>query len=503
MGQNVPGPQSVHTGDEISETIAKRDNQKLIEQLKLNVNPDGLNTDGVCHLLKAWQMRQRRTFEVLLEFGADPHQVFSKDIAIKVDEHEIVLPAGSSLAFTTVHQSFFRPEFLEVVLRYLKQPDQRNPQQRTILHAYIDSHRKRWDRGAELAYNNPLNESYRELPIVLILNAGVDINAVDRDGRTALDLIIPENPPSPEYLAKFAASKSNEPLVFDITSFGFNLGRRGASLYIKSKDGLDYDEKQNRLVEKYKEYVKPKYNPLEESRKAQTLRDGIPRPTPVSKPEKIVFPIKFRAEEPDDFSSIFFLQIFRDDMTNEIGVSAQGLVRTAFELKPSGYLFLEARPFEELVRIGFEPNTVGFGGFTFLWVAMLSARNDEFNQLIKMNASPDRKLTDDLWETAIPYSHLLKIQILSGGHFWPQKGDTVLMATCLNPFRRKQFVEPALAVTAEPNQRDNLGRNLLHLLLYHPLLEGQETLVEKLIQAGVDVNARTVGGATPAHIAVQ
>ncbi len=40
------------------------------------------------------------------------------------------------------------------------------------------------------------------------------------------------------------------------------------------------------------------------------------------------------------------------------------------------------------------------------------------------------------------------------------------------------------------------------MILYHPLLEGQESLVEKLIEAKVDVNAQTISGATPAHIAV-
>ncbi len=58
-----------------------------------------------------------------------------------------------------------------------------------------------------------------------------------------------------------------------------------------------------------------------------------------------------------------------------------------------------------------------------------------------------------------------------GYQIWPDKGSTVLMAACLNPFRRKHFVLPALSATEDPNQRDELDRNLLHLILYHPLLE--------------------------------
>lgn len=50
--------------------------------------------------------------------------------------------------------------------------------------------------------------------------------------------------------------------------------------------------------------------------------------------------------------------------------------------------------------------------------------------------------------------------------------------------------------------RDNLNRNMLHRLLYCALPQDQKSLITELVQAGVDLNGQSVGGATPCHEAV-
>ena len=50
--------------------------------------------------------------------------------------------------------------------------------------------------------------------------------------------------------------------------------------------------------------------------------------------------------------------------------------------------------------------------------------------------------------------------------------------------------------------RDSFNRNLLHRMVYHRLPEDQKPLIQEVVQAGVDVNAQSVGGATPCHEAV-
>ncbi|MDZ4850797.1 MAG: hypothetical protein SGI77_16035 [Pirellulaceae bacterium] len=508
-GQAVQELVRVASADDLAKIISEGDDLKLIEHLKNKADPNGQTSEGVSLLLKAWQTRHRRCFDILLEFGADPHQILSKNFTLKVDEHELALPSGTPVAFIAMQYAYLRPEFFELVLRYLKRPDQRNPKQETILHAFISSHRVRMDQGRKLCNNNPLNYGLDGLAQVLILNAGVDINATDADGRSALDMTIPHEPASPEFLNTYTQTKRS--LIDEVMdrSGGWFLSSRGANPYIKSNDGSSYVDNRKRFEESYKEFHNiGNYKDFLNSR---TRRDGIEN-NKLDSEEKLpypVVPLKVRAEEQPRFGHDFFMSMFFDEMSNEISVSVQVGRGMPYQLNPppsSSVRLREARAFDELVNIGFEPNTVGIGGFSFLWGALMSAKKVEFDQLIQMGASPDMKLTENLWDCGTlirKYDAKLKAMgIVFEYQFWPDKGDSVLMAACLNPFRRKQFIEPSLAATKDPNQRDDLGRNLLHLLLYHPLLEGQEIFVEKLIQAGVDVNAQTIGGATPAHVAV-
>ncbi len=93
----------------------------------------------------------------------------------------------------------------------------------------------------------------------------------------------------------------------------------------------------------------------------------------------------------------------------------------------------------------------------------MASKPAEFNKLIQLGAKPDEKLSITFGIVAkLLQSQRLSIrrELFKATNFWPDKGDTALMAACLNPFKRKHFILPALEVTKDPNQRDELDRNL-------------------------------------------
>jgi hypothetical protein len=491
QGQSNDNPQSGFNAVDMITLIARGENLRLIDQLKNKADPNGQNGEGISLLLVAWQARQRRAFDILLEAGADLHQTLSKDVVLKVDEKELLLQAGSSVAFTTMQYSYWRPEFVELVLRYLKRPNQRNSRQETIFHTLVSNHRIRLDKRPGADTNNPINYTLGEMTVVMAANAGVDINAFDADGKTVLNNTIPREPLSREFHDQFTKFPLRGQVDAYVCSSAMSLFREGANPYLKPTNGISFIEEMKRLVEANRQF-KAMQSFVADLEKKRFSIDGTRRRTEA---------------DGQTFGGHIFLEMFDRGDANEICNSVQDGrgVPYKFDVKsPGRFPIPVTRAFDELVAFGFEPNSVGKGGFTFLWAAILASKQNEFKKLIEMEASPDLKLTENLWE--VPSIRFREVEEQArarrGYLFWPDKGDTVLMAACLNPFRRKQFIEPALAATKDPNQRDELERNLLHLLLYHPLLEGQEVFVDKLIQAGVDVNARTIGGATPSHVAV-
>jgi ankyrin repeat protein len=490
QAQSKNDPQFDSSVVDMSELIARGDNLRLIEQLRNKADPNGQNGEGISLLLVAWQARQRRAFDILLEAGADLHQTSSKDVVLKVDEQELLLQAGSSVAFTAMQYSYWRPEFVELVLRYLKRPNQRNNQQETILHTLVSNHRIRLDKRFDSCFNNPANYHLGEIAVILAVNAGVEINAFDKDGEIVLNYLVPREPVSQELLSEVRRLPAFYIIEKNISSSAMSLISLGANPDLKSRGGTSYVEEITRFAQTNLEFSATRSF-------AKSLENRFPMEQKRS-----------RIENRPSLGYSAFYRMFDEDTNNEICNSIQDGPGALYQLvsnRPVPIPPQLTRPFNDLVAIGFEPNASGKGGFTFLWAAMLATKEAEFKKLIELGANLDLKLSRNLWDSGESFGDRSveeKSRARRGYNFWPDKGDTVLMAACLNPFRRKQFIEPALAATKDPNQRDELERNLLHLLLYHPLLEGQEVFVDKLIQAGVDVNARTIGGATPSHVAV-
>jgi len=163
---------------------------------------------------------------------------------------------------------------------------------------------------------------------------------------------------------------------------------------------------------------------------------------------------------------------------------------------PGSHSFKTVRSFETLRGVGFNPNVRGESGFTHLFAAYLVDKEAEFETLLKIGADPDLRLDDDLW-----FSVPDVIRSTSNAVFCPERGDTVLLAAAVNP-KRAAFVHIGLQFTKATNIRDSLNRNMLHRLLYHRLADDQQQLIEELVKKGIDVDAQSIGGATPSHEAV-
>lgn len=93
-------------------------------------------------------------------------------------------------------------------------------------------------------------------------------------------------------------------------------------------------------------------------------------------------------------------------------------------------------------------------------------------------------------------------KVVSGASFCPVKGDTLLLAAALDPFRRIDALPIILKYAKDVNVRDPIDRNALHRLLYHRVPDEHLHITKMLIDAGVDVNAKTKAGNTPSHVAV-
>jgi ankyrin repeat protein len=470
--------------------IATATENQIVEFLRRNGDPNAENADGKSMLLQAWLLRRRRTFDLLLEMGADPHQLLSRDVTINIDDYELTLEAGSSIVFNTIRHGYARPEFVEPVLRYLKRPDQRNSRGETLLHALVVAHRKRLDRDKLFCHNNPPNHLEGNLPLVLIFNAGADIDAVDDEGMTALARTIPPEPPSPVLIELL---DKNPAIHFGIESCSEDMALRwrGANPWIVAKDGTTYVGQLKKLGDVHRAF-----------KASRTLSEFLE-----SGQVPIVPPTPRRDNEEKGGGYMLFPSMFDDLSELKSTVTVKRMPdgkRPPLSQDTHLPIVIGARSIEALVENGVDLNKPGKAGFTYLFAALTYDYPEAFKKLIVGGAVPDLKLTQSLWFVE-PFGGPELTQKRNSEFtyaFWPDAGESVLMAICLNPFCRKGFFLPAIEATKEPNQRDELGRSLLHLILYHALLKDQERFVDKLIEAGVDVNSQSIGGATPSHVAV-
>ena len=147
---------------------------------------------------------------------------------------------------------------------------------------------------------------------------------------------------------------------------------------------------------------------------------------------------------------------------------------------------------KQMVETGIDLNRQGPTGMTLLHSAYYSGNFEAFQLLLNGGASPDIPITASTSDIAK--------DIMQISTFFPQEGETVLMASCMNPFARPGYFEAALRCTKSPNQVDAFGRNILHLFLFYPR-DDEGPLLNQLIGTGIDLNAKSTAGATACHIA--
>jgi hypothetical protein len=150
-----------------------------------------------------------------------------------------------------------------------------------------------------------------------------------------------------------------------------------------------------------------------------------------------------------------------------------------------------------LLDSGVELNTPGKFGLTVLYWAYVEDDMEAFELLLKHGADPDHRLTHAFrWSDDGPVECSGEPELPNFRPFF--EGDSILFTGLWQ--RRPEFCFAALKHTADVNQLDRGGENLIHRFLEYGLAYSGG--LQAFIDAGVDVNAKGQFGCTPAHMAV-
>jgi ankyrin repeat protein len=123
----------------VCDAISKGDHLALPALVQSGADVNERGKHGCTLLLWSWCNGYPRAFEALLELGADPHATIDSDIAVDVGGNRLTLTKGSSVAAIAVRFSRIQPEFLEKVVQYLRDANQRDAEGRTLFHCLMAS----------------------------------------------------------------------------------------------------------------------------------------------------------------------------------------------------------------------------------------------------------------------------------------------------------------------------------------------------------------------------
>lgn len=160
-----------------AEAIAKRDNHKLGELISQIPDINRPGRDGVTLLYWAYLQGNLDAFKYLLERGGSPDVAPSAELPI---EPGLLASRtnGIPLLAHACQERIMRPGFFEAGFGYTKQPNQRSDTGNTFLHGWV---------------SEPASAEQRRL-LDEIVAAGVDLNARNALGYTALQRAVPYNP---------------------------------------------------------------------------------------------------------------------------------------------------------------------------------------------------------------------------------------------------------------------------------------------------------------------
>lgn len=145
------------------------------------------------------------------------------------------------------------------------------------------------------------------------------------------------------------------------------------------------------------------------------------------------------------------------------------------------------------------PNDIslpGNFGLTLAHLAYIGGSSDNLKFLAERGADLDVAMELDLINV-----NKSNLRASRDPSFSPRRGDTLLLTAALDPFRKTDFLPILIKYTKNPNARDLLERNALHRFLYHRVDGKQKDLLKLLLDAKIDVNAQSVSGNTPCHVA--
>ena len=160
-----------------AEAIAMRDNQKLGELISKIPDINRPGRDGVTLLYWAYLQGNLEAFKYLLEHGGSPDVAPSAELPI---EPGLLVSRtnGIPLLAHACQERIMRPGFFKAGFAYTKQPNQRSDAGSTLLHGWV---------------SEPASTEQRRL-LNAIIASGVDLNARNGLGYTALQRAVPYNP---------------------------------------------------------------------------------------------------------------------------------------------------------------------------------------------------------------------------------------------------------------------------------------------------------------------
>jgi ankyrin repeat protein len=433
-----------------------------------------------------------------LESGSNPHIRLSSDVEIEVAGNRLVLEEGSSIAENVIRYCRIQPEFFEKVIRFLRKANDVDSKGRSLMHMLVlaaddrsiirkplslEQQDSRQRKVAEFLEKSLLKTDSIKLiqyyNFALLYHSGASVNISDSTGRAPLITYVDwlKSLPSHEAEANFENLVEN--------AFGRAMQLFGQTDYLDDPDRL------STLIVGLEALIE--------------VRGKFPRDKPsmgslisslgILKSEQIN---RYRLREPPapffekdyGIGSYPFTDMFSDRLSENVNDTIQ-----KSKIKRNGAF----RPIDlkEFKQKGLEINKVGKDGFTLLFCSYLNRSNDWFESLLENGADPSLKLTGDLER-----SLNVHIRDSMGLVFCPERGESVLMAISINPSMRSLYFRTGMRYWKSWNDRDDLQRNVLHRMLYHRVPKSQDGIVMQLVDAGVDLNAQSIGGSTPCHLAV-
>jgi ankyrin repeat protein len=455
------------------------------------VDLDFQGEHGVTPLLWCWMNSHHRAFEVLLEYGANPHVRLTADVQVNVSGNKLRLESGSSTIENVIRYCPEQPQFVEKAIRYLRKADEVDGHRRTLFHMLMLATENR-PIVRQIRFpktTDPTQQKVHEIRMDM-LKRGDMMRLIQRSSFALLHIsgadLYAKNDQGQSPIVAHLDRLGSMPTVPDIPRFEFYLEdqfRWDLSLLFSKTNYLYELGRREELLVAWDEYVKRRVDfgegDMSSLREAvgqdiKSMLSEAPRFAPDSEFADIgSFPVE------DLFSNRYAEKILSSMMTGE----------RPQDLKP--------QELESLRSDGLDVDAKGKSGVTLLLCSYIMKNHTWFESLIKSGESPIMPLSEDLSE------HVnIHWRVSNGIDFCPERGENVLLAIALNPFDRAEYLKTAMQHWRQWNDCDDLGRNVMHRILFHRVPEAQTDLVLELASTGVDLNAQSIGGATPCHIAV-